>query len=240
LIVSPDNASREAINQAVRVKLQEKGTVAKNEPTFLILTPRSEMTGADGAWAQKYQPQDVLHYSRGSKEHHIERGSYATVIAVNAKGNLLTVQRDDGQLATYDPKRLQGITAYREREREVAPSDPIQFTAPDRNLHVAEPGAGHGPEDRRASTHREDGWGAGARPHLRRQPIAAHRSRLCGDLAQLARSHCRPRAHQMNTSTHTDLINTRFAYVSVARLAPRADLHQERRRVGPPPQLRCH
>jgi ATP-dependent exoDNAse (exonuclease V) alpha subunit len=44
----------------------------------------------------------------------------------------------------------------------------------------------------------------------------------------------------MNTSTHTDLINTRFAYVSVARLAPRADLHQERRRVGPPPQLRCH
>ena len=46
------------------------------------------MTGADRAWAQKYQTQDVLHYSRGSKEHGIERGSYATVVAVNPKDNL--------------------------------------------------------------------------------------------------------------------------------------------------------
>jgi hypothetical protein len=137
LIVSPDNASRQAINQAIRVELQEKGTVAKNESTFLILTPRSEMTGADRAWAQKYQTQDVLHYSRGSKEHGIERGSYTTVVAVNPKNNLLTVRRDDGEQVTYDPRRLQGITAYREREREFSQGDRIQFTAPDRNLHVA-------------------------------------------------------------------------------------------------------
>jgi hypothetical protein len=52
LIVWPDNASRQAINQAVRVELQERGAVSKNESTFLILTPRSEMTGADRAWAQ--------------------------------------------------------------------------------------------------------------------------------------------------------------------------------------------
>jgi AAA domain len=97
LIVSPDNASRQAINQAVRVELQEKGAVAKNASTFLILTPRSEMTGADRAWAQKYQPQDVLHYSRGSKEHGIDRGSHATVVAINPKENLLTVRREDGE-----------------------------------------------------------------------------------------------------------------------------------------------
>ena len=82
----------EAINQAVRVELQEKGTVAKDDHTFRVLTPRSEMTGADRVWAQKYQPQDVLHYSRGSKEHGIERGSYATVVAINPKENLLTVR----------------------------------------------------------------------------------------------------------------------------------------------------
>jgi ABC-type histidine transport system ATPase subunit len=67
LIVSPDNASRQAINRAVRVELQEKGTGANKERTFLILTPRSEMTGADRAWAQKCQSQDVLHYGRGSR-----------------------------------------------------------------------------------------------------------------------------------------------------------------------------
>jgi hypothetical protein len=52
-------------------------------------------------------------------------------------GRSLTVQREDGKLATYDPKRLQGITACREREREFAQGDRIQFTAPDRNRRVA-------------------------------------------------------------------------------------------------------
>jgi ATP-dependent exoDNAse (exonuclease V) alpha subunit len=61
LIVSPDNASREAINRAVRVGLQEKGTVAKDDHIFRVLTPRSEMNSADRVWSQKYQPQDVLH-----------------------------------------------------------------------------------------------------------------------------------------------------------------------------------
>jgi hypothetical protein len=50
---------------------------------------------------------------------------------------LLTVRRDDGEQVTYDPRRLQGITAYSERDREFAQGDRIQFTAPDRNLHVA-------------------------------------------------------------------------------------------------------
>lgn len=106
LIVSPDNASRQAINQAVRAELKETGLVSKEEQTFRVLVPRSELTGADRAWAQKYQPEDVLHYSRGSREHGIERGSYATVVVVNAKDNMLTVRRDDGHEATYDPKRL--------------------------------------------------------------------------------------------------------------------------------------
>jgi ATP-dependent exoDNAse (exonuclease V) alpha subunit len=148
LIVSPDNASRQAINQAVRIQLQERGAVSKDEHRFGVLIPRTEMTGADRAWAQRYQPQDVLHYSRGSKEHGIEGASYATVVTINPKENLLTVQREDGQQATYDPKRLQGITAYREREREFAPGDRIQFTAPDRNLQLP---TGSWPRSRRST-----------------------------------------------------------------------------------------
>ena len=33
-----------------------------------VLVPRQELTGADRSWAQRYQPNDVLHYSRTSKE----------------------------------------------------------------------------------------------------------------------------------------------------------------------------
>src|SRR5262249_48862323 len=56
LIVSPNNASREAINHAVRFELKEKGTIAKDDHIFRVLTPRSEMTSACRVWAQKYRP----------------------------------------------------------------------------------------------------------------------------------------------------------------------------------------
>jgi hypothetical protein len=47
LIVSPDYASREAINHDVRVELKEKGTVAKDDHILSVLTQRSEMTSDD-------------------------------------------------------------------------------------------------------------------------------------------------------------------------------------------------
>ena len=217
LIVSPDNASRQAINQAVRVELQEKGAVASKESTFLVLTPRSEMTGADRAWAQKYQPQDVLHYSRGSKEHGIDRGSYATVVAINPKENLLTVRREDGEQVTYDPRRLQGITAYREREREFAPGDRIQFTAPDRKLHVANRELATVEKiDGPLLTVRTDGekarvltFDVNQMRHIDHgYAVTSHSSQgLTADRVLI----------NMDTSAHADLINTRFAYVSVSR-----------------------
>ncbi|HEY5215190.1 MAG TPA: MobF family relaxase, partial [Acidobacteriaceae bacterium] len=72
LIISPDNASRRAINQAVRQELQILGTLEKDERSLSVLVPRSDMTGADRAWAARYQIGDVLHYIRGSKEQNIE------------------------------------------------------------------------------------------------------------------------------------------------------------------------
>ncbi len=106
LIVSPDNASRRAINQAVRQELQALGVVDKTDHSMRVLTPRNDMTGADRGWASRYQPGDVLHYTRGSKEHGIESRSYARVVSTNPKENLVTVQKQDGQQVTYDPSRL--------------------------------------------------------------------------------------------------------------------------------------
>ena len=38
---------------------------------------------------------------------------------------------------TYDPRRLQGVSVYREAERDFAEGDRVQFTAPSKELHVA-------------------------------------------------------------------------------------------------------
>src|SRR5665213_1158717 len=114
LVVSPDNASRRDINDAIRTELKASGAVSKDDHRMEVLTQRSELTSVDREWAVKYQPDDVLYYTRGSKEHGIEPRAYATVASVDAAANRLTVSKDDGKQVVYDPERLSGITAYRE------------------------------------------------------------------------------------------------------------------------------
>ena len=55
----------------------------------------------------------------------------------NPSENLLSVEKQNAELAVYDPKRLRGVSVYRELEREFARGDRIQFTAPDNRLQVA-------------------------------------------------------------------------------------------------------
>jgi ATP-dependent exoDNAse (exonuclease V) alpha subunit len=83
LIVSPDNASRRALNVAVREELKAKGTLASEDRSFRVLVPRQEMTGAERTWANRYEVGDIVRYARGSKAAGIEAGEYGTVVQVN-------------------------------------------------------------------------------------------------------------------------------------------------------------
>ena len=137
LIVSPDNASRRELNAAVRQELKATGALAKEDHTFRVLVPRQDMTGAERSWASHYEIDDVVRYTRGSKTIGIEAGSYASVAAINPAANQLTVEKANGELATYDPRRLTGVSVYQEIERQFSVGDRIQFTAPDKSLGVA-------------------------------------------------------------------------------------------------------
>jgi conjugative relaxase-like TrwC/TraI family protein len=226
LIVSPDNASRRAINQAVRQELQSLGVVDKTDHPMRILTPRNDMTGADREWANRYEAGDVLHYSRGSNEHCIEARSYAQVVATNPKENLLTVQKQDGQQVTYDPSRLHGIAAYREIEREFAIGEKIQFTAPQRDLQVANRDLGtieYIGDDGKISV-RMDGtkdrivrFDASEMRHFDHgYAVTSHSSQGLTSERVLV---------NMDTEVHPELINNRFAYVSVSRASHDAQIY---------------
>ena len=137
LIVSPDNASRQELNRVVRQELKATGNLKPDDHVFRVLIPRQDMTGADRGWASQYQIDDVVRYSRGSKIAGIEPRSYGTVVAVNPIENFLTIQKTTGDQVSYDPKRLSGVSVYREAEREFSVGDRIQFTAPDKQLVIA-------------------------------------------------------------------------------------------------------
>jgi hypothetical protein len=112
LVVSPDNRSRAEINSAIHQELQEQGIVGKWEHTMQVLVQRQELTGANRSWAQRYQPNDVLHYSQTWRETGIGKGEYARVLAVNGQENLLTVLRGNGEQTIYDPRGQMGVSVY--------------------------------------------------------------------------------------------------------------------------------
>lgn len=137
IIVSPDNRSRQLINQAVRLELQEAGKLETEQKTFSVLAHRSDMTGADREWAARYKPGDVLKYEKGSKAHGIAKDSTAVVLSADARNNTITVQQDGGKAITYDPRRLKGVNVYRETDKDFATGDRIQFTTKDKQLGVS-------------------------------------------------------------------------------------------------------
>ena len=224
LVVSADNASRREINAAIRTELQKFGSVSKQDHQMDVLTPRSDMTGADRSWAANYVQGEVLHYSRGSKEHGIDRDSYATVVSTHPKNNQLTVERN-GEQVTYDPRRLQGITAYREASRDFAQGDRIQFTATNRDLGVSNRDMGtvdridgrqievkmDGEKDRTVS------FDSSQMPHFDHgYAVTSHSSQgLTTDRVIV----------NMDTNSHPELINTRFAYVSISRASQDARIY---------------
>jgi len=218
IIVSPDNASRRAINQAVRQELQALGALDKQDHSMRVLALRTDMTGADRAWAARYQEGDVLHYIRGSKEHDIERGSYAQVVFTDPKQNLVIVQKNNGEQVTYAPSRLRGISAYQEIQREFAVGDRLQLTAPNREMGVANRDLGTLQQigDDGRFTLRMDGDKEKTitfDPRKMRHfdhgyAVTSHSSQgLTSERVMV----------NMDTDAHPDLFSRRFAYVSVSR-----------------------
>jgi ATP-dependent exoDNAse (exonuclease V) alpha subunit len=49
----------------------------------------------------------------------------------------VTVKRENGEQVSCDPRRLHGVTLYREAERAFSQGDRAQFTAPNRERHIA-------------------------------------------------------------------------------------------------------
>jgi conjugative relaxase-like TrwC/TraI family protein len=217
LVVSPDNQSRMDINRIIHREMQAGGQVDHSEHPMRVLIARQEITGADRRWAEQYDPGDVVRYTKGSKTHGIEAGEYTRVERVNAKENLLTVKRESGEEVSYDPRRLQGVTLYREAERAFSQGDRVQFTAPNREQHVANRELGTiekiddgGNLQLRLDSGREVAFNIKENPHLDYgYAVTSHSSQ--GQTAD------RVLVHVDTEQAGEKLVNRRFAYVAVSR-----------------------
>lgn len=217
LVVSADNESRREINSAIHQAMQNEGKVSDEEHRVHVLYARQDITGADRQHAQNYDKGDVLRYSKGSKPLGIQAGEYARVTATDRESNTVTVKRHGGEELTYDPRRLQGVTVYRDYERTFAQGDRIQMTAPyyaeklaNRELGTVERIDGDGNMKLKMDSGREVEFNTKQHPHLDYgYAVTSHSSQ--GQTAD------RVLIHVDSAQAHGELLNSRMAYVSVSR-----------------------
>jgi conjugative relaxase-like TrwC/TraI family protein len=233
LIVSPDNASRRDLNVAVRQELKAIGIVATEDHPFRVLVQRQDMTGAERSWASDYEINDVVRYSRGSKAIGIVAAAYASVVVIDPAANQLSVEKANGELVTYDPRRLTGVSVYREIDREFSVGDRIQFTAPDKSLGVAnrdmavvEAIRPDGCLSARLNNQRQIDFNASEHRHFDHgYAVTSHSSQGLTTERVLVNA---------DTGVHPDLLNSRFAYVSISRASHEATLFTDNMaKLGP-------
>jgi conjugative relaxase-like TrwC/TraI family protein len=217
LVISPDNRSREELNRLIHQELQQRGWVDDRECRAIVRTARQDMTGVDRRWAAQYEPGDVVRYSKGSQAIGINAGEYATVEGSDRERNLLIVERENGQRIIYDPRRLQGVTVYREGERSFSEGDRIQFTAPDKERHVANRELGtienidkHGIAQIRMDS------GETVRVSLEDHPHLDHGYVVTSHSSQGVTAD-RVLIHIDSEQVGEQLVNSRLAYVAVSR-----------------------
>ncbi|MGA7447872.1 MAG: MobF family relaxase [Terriglobales bacterium] len=217
LVVSPDNRSRMEINERIHAELQGRGVVSGEEYSIRTLVPRQELTGADRTWAERYEAGDVLRYARASKETGIGRGEYAQVKSVDAPKNRLTVELQDGTEHTYDPRRQQGVSVFREEMRNFSVGGRIQFTAPANELKVANRELGiieSIGKDGRLRLKMDCGRTVELDP--RKHPHLDHGYAMTSHSSQ-GQTADRVLIHVDSELGAKDLLNSRMAYVSVSR-----------------------
>ena len=181
------------------------------------------MTGAERSWASHYEIDDVVRYTRGSKAIGIEAAAYASVVAINPPQTNSQSRKPNGELATYDPRRLTGVSVYREIDREFSVGDRIQFTAPDKSLGVANRDLAtiesihpDGRLSARLDNNRQIEFDASEHRHFDHgYAVTSHSSQ--GLTAERVLVHA-------DTSVHPDLLNSRFGYVSISRASHEATL----------------
>jgi ATP-dependent exoDNAse (exonuclease V) alpha subunit len=129
----------------------------------------------------------------------------------------VTIERVNGERVSYDPRRLQGVTLYREAERAFAEGDRVQFTTSLREQHVANRDLGtvekieaRGELKIRLDSGREVRLNLCEPQHLDYgYAVTSHSSQ--GQTAD------RVLIHVDTERAHPNLINSRMAYVSVSR-----------------------
>src|SRR5262249_3123817 len=123
LVISPANEERVSLNTMIRRELQGEGIIDAKDHRTTGYVNRADMTKTERMFAGAYDPGDVVRYNHNSEVYGTKVGDYGKVVSCNREENTITVKLEDNREITYDPRRLSGVSVYREAERDFAVGD---------------------------------------------------------------------------------------------------------------------
>ena len=127
------------------------------------------------------------------------------------------MKRRKGEEVSYDPRRLHGVTLYREAERAFSAGDRIQFTAPNRDQHVANRELGTIEKiDKSGNLRTRLDSGRAITFNIRENPHLDHGYAVTSDSSQ-GQTADRVLIHVDTEQWGEKLVNRRLAYVAVSR-----------------------
>lgn len=133
------------------------------------------------------------------------------------KHNLITVERQNGELITYDPRTVYGVTVYEEAERRFAEGDRIQFTAGYHTKKIANRELGTvAALDESGNLKLRMDSGRTIDLNLHRHPHLDHAYAVTSHSSQ-SETVDNVLIHVDSEHSHKGLINSRMAYVAVSR-----------------------
>lgn len=127
IVITAYNEDRKAINAGVREGLKGQGELSRDESTREILVSKG-WTRAMQKEAQYYQPGDVVRFGRDYQQIDAKKGEYMRVSVVDAPNGTVLLQKEDGSMIAWQPKKHNKIEVYEADHRELAKGDLIRIT----------------------------------------------------------------------------------------------------------------
>lgn len=135
LLIVPLNTDRKAINERVRLELQNQGVIATEERTARVLV-RSDFTEPQRQVAGYFAPGMVVRFNRSYQKLGLERGDYADVKSIRSLSERVVLQGKDGRAIEWNPAQQARVEPYLQETRAIAVGDMIRFTRNNNDLDV--------------------------------------------------------------------------------------------------------
>lgn len=127
IVITAYNEDRKAINAGVREGLKQQGALDTRESSHEILVSKG-WTRAMVKEAQYFRDGDVVRFGRDYQQIDARKGEYARVVTVEAQAGRVVLQKEDGGMLTWEPKKHNKVEVYEADRRELARGDLIRIT----------------------------------------------------------------------------------------------------------------